>query len=47
MLTHVLLGGASGGVGMGLILAGLLAILAFLWNLSSDISELGERDGSH
>ncbi len=31
-------------VGLGwLNLAGLLAILAFLWNLSSDISELGER----
>ena len=24
-------------------LASLLAILAFLWNLNSDISELGER----
>ena len=31
-------------VGLGwLNLAGLLAILAFLWNLSSDIAELGER----
>ena len=31
-------------VGLGwLNIAGLLAILAFLWNLSSDISELGER----
>ena len=31
-------------VGLGwLNLAGLLAILAFLWNLNSDIAELGER----
>lgn len=31
-------------VGLGwLNLAGLLVILAFLWNLSSDIAELGER----
>ena len=31
-------------VGLGwLNLAGLLAILAFLWNLNSDIAELGKR----
>ena len=31
-------------VGLGwLNLAGLLAIFAFLWNLNSDIAELGER----
>ena len=36
------LGGLQVGLGW-LNLAGLLAILAFLWNLSSDISELGER----
>ena len=35
-----------GGLQVGLEwlnLASLLAILAFLWNLNSDISELGER----
>ena len=35
-----------GGVQVGLEwlnIAGLLTILAFLWNLSSDIAELGER----
>ena len=36
------LGGVQVGLGW-LNIAGLLAILAFLWNLSSDIAGLGER----
>ena len=40
--TRARLGGLHLGLGW-FKLVGLLAILAFLWSLSSDISELGER----
>ena len=44
--SHVDTRAQLGGLHLGVEwfnIVGLLAILAFLWNLSSDISELGER----